>query len=131
MLKRGWSENAARKTALLVCAVAVVPIVFAGNASNVWVAVALLGLATAAHQGWSANLYTLTSDMFPRRAVGSVVGIGGTMGAIGGMLVATGVGYILQVTGSYLSLFIMAGSMYLAALAIIHWLVPKLQPAEL
>jgi MFS transporter, ACS family, hexuronate transporter len=131
MIKRGWSVNAARKTALLLCAVSVVPIVFAAKASSLWVAVALLSLATAAHQGWSANLFTLTSDMFPRRAVGSVVGIGGTAGGIGGMLVATAAGFILELTGSYMSLFIMAGSMYLIALAIIHFLVPKLAPADL
>lgn len=130
LLKRGWSTNAARKTALLVCALSVVPIVFAVKASNMWVAVGLLSLATAAHQGWSANLFTLTSDMFPRRAVGSVVGIGGTAGGIGGMLVATAAGFILQLTGSYISLFIMAGSMYLIALAIIQFLAPKLEPAD-
>lgn len=131
LLKRGWSVSAARKTALLVCAVSVLPIVFAGAASSLWMAVTLLSLATAAHQGWSANLFTLTSDMFPRRAVGSVVGIGGTLGAIGGMLVATASGFILEWTGSYMSLFIMAGSMYLLALAVIHRLVPTLEPAEL
>lgn len=131
LLKRGWTANAARKTALFVCAVAVVPIVFASSASSLWAAVALLSLATAAHQGWSANLFTLVSDTFPRRAVGSVVGIGGTLGAIGGMLVATAAGYVLQLTGSYLLLFIMAGSMYLAALAVIQVLVPKLEPARL
>lgn len=131
LLKRGWTENAARKTALLVCALAVVPIVFAGRASSLWMAVALLSLATAAHQGWSANLYTLTSDMFPRRAIGSVVGIGGTMGAIGGMLVATAAGFILEWTGSYLALFGMAGSMYLIALAVIQWLTPRLECARL
>lgn len=130
MLKHGWSVNAARKTAMLVCAVSVIPIVFAAKASNLWVAVALVSLATAAHQGWSANLFTLTSDMFPRRAVGSVVGIGGTAGGIGGMLVATAAGFILEFTGSYMSLFIMAGSMYLIALAVIHFLVPKLAPAD-
>jgi MFS transporter, ACS family, hexuronate transporter len=131
LLKRGWSVNSARKMALLVCAISVLPIVFAGRAASLWMAVALLSLATAAHQGWSANLFTLTSDMFPRRAVGSIVGIGGTLGAIGGMLVATASGFILQWTGSYLSLFIMAGSMYLVALAVIQWLAPRLEPAKL
>ncbi len=130
LLKRGRSVNSARKIAMLVCAVSVVPIVFAANAADLWVAVTLLSLATAAHQGWSANLFTLTSDMFPRRAIGSVVGIGGTAGGIGGMLVATASGYILEWTGSYMSLFIIAGSMYLIALAIIHILSPKLTPAE-
>ena len=86
-------------------------------------AVLLVGLAAAAHQGWSANLFTLTSDMFPRRAVGSVVGIGGMAGAVGGMLISLVVGEILQRTGSYVPVFFIAGSAYLIALAIVHLLV--------
>lgn len=129
MIKRGVSVNRARKTAMLICAVAVVPVVFAAKASNVWIAVLLVGLAAAAHQGWSANLFTTTSDMFPRRAIGSVVGIGGMAGAIGGMLISKIVGYILQWSGSYVPIFIIAGSAYLAAWLIIQLLVPKLEPA--
>ena len=129
LIKHGWHVNAARKSAMLICALSVVPIMFAAQASNLWVAVALVSLAAAAHQGWSANLFTLTSDMFPRRAVGSVVGIGGMSGAIGGMLIALVVGEILQRTGSYVPIFIIAGSAYLVALALIHTLVPKLAPA--
>lgn len=131
LIKRGWTINRARKTAMLVCAVSVVPIVFAAKASNLWVAVALVSLALSAHQGWSANLYTIASDMFPRKAVGSAIGIGGTVGALGGMFVATAAGFILEFTGSYYSLFLIAGSMYLIALAIIHFLVPNLEPAEI
>jgi ACS family hexuronate transporter-like MFS transporter len=131
LIKRGWEINRARKTAMLICALSVVPVVFAAQASNVWVAVLLVGLAAAAHQGWSANLFTTTSDMFPRKAVGSVVGIGGMAGAIGGMLVSKVVGYILTWTGSYVPIFIIAGSAYLVALAIFHSLAPKLEPAEL
>ncbi|MEQ1861368.1 MAG: MFS transporter [Chthoniobacteraceae bacterium] len=131
LLKRGWTPNAARKTAMLVCALAVVPIVFAAKASNLWLAVGLVSLAAAAHQGWSANLFTLTSDMFPKRAVGSVVGIGGMAGSIGGMLIALVVGEILQTTGSYVPIFIIAGSAYLAALLLIQLLAPKLAPARL
>jgi ACS family hexuronate transporter-like MFS transporter len=131
LIKRGWTVNKARKLAMLICALAVVPIMFAAHASNLWVAVALVSLAAAAHQGWSANIFTMTSDMFPRRAVGSVVGIGGTAGSIGGMLIATTVGLILQYTGSYLPIFIMAGSAYLVALAIIQVLVPRLEPANI
>jgi ACS family hexuronate transporter-like MFS transporter len=127
----GWSVNAARKTAMLVCAIAVIPIVFAPGAKHLWVAVALIGLATAAHQGWSANLFTLTSDTFPRHAIGSVVGLGGFAGSIGGMLIAKVTGYVLQATGSYWSVFVIAGGAYLAALAIIHLLVPRLEPARL
>jgi ACS family hexuronate transporter-like MFS transporter len=131
LIKSGWSVNRARKTAMLICALSVVPIMFAANASNLWVAVALVSLAAAAHQGWSANLFTLTSDMFPRRAVGSVVGIGGMSGAIGGMLIALVVGEILQRTGSYVTIFVIAGSAYLVALGIIHLLAPRLEPASL
>ncbi len=130
LIKRGWSINAGRKTAMLICALAVVPIVFASQVQDLWLAVALVGLAAAAHQGWSANLFTIVSDMFPRRVVGSVVGIGGMSGAVGGMIIAKIVGYILEWTGSYLPIFIIAGSMYLIALLIIHILVPKLEPAN-
>ena len=127
LIKRGWSVNASRKTAMLVCALAVVPIVFAPRVHSVWGAVVLIGLAAAAHQGWSANLFTLPSDMFARPAVGSVVGIGGTAGAIGGMLIAKLTGAILQVTGSYVPVFIIAGVAYLAALAVIQALAPRLR----
>jgi ACS family hexuronate transporter-like MFS transporter len=131
LIKRGWSLNAARKTAMLVCALAVVPIIFASRAQNVWVAVALVGLAAAAHQGWSANVFTLVSDTFPRQAVGSVVGLGGTAGAIGGMLIAKLTAYILQTTGSYLIVFFIAGFAYLVALLIVQLLMPRIEPARL
>ena len=130
LIKRGWSINKSRKTAMLVCAIAVIPIIFAANASSMWVAVAFVSLAASAHQGWSANMFTMASDMFPRRAVGSVVGIGGMAGSIGGMLIQTTVGLILFYTGSYLPIFIVAGSTYLVALGIIHLLVPRLEPAN-
>jgi ACS family hexuronate transporter-like MFS transporter len=131
LLKRGWTANRARKTAMLVCALSVVPIIAAARVSNLWLAVALVALAAAAHQGWSANIFTLTSDMFPKQAVGSVVGIGGMAGAIGGMLIALVVGEILETTGSYVPIFIIAGVTYLLALLIIHLLVPKLEPAKI
>lgn len=131
LLKHGWTPNKARKTAMLTCALCVVPIVFATNASNLWVAVVLVGVAAAAHQGWSANLFTLTSDMFPRKAVGSVVGIGGMSGAVGGMVLALIVGEVLQRTGRYDVLWIIAASAYLIALLVIHVLVPRLEPAKL
>ncbi len=130
-IKRGWTMNAARKTAMLACALAVVPIVFAAQTTNLWLAVALVSIAAAAHQGWSANLFTLTSDMFPKQAVGSVVGIGGMAGAIGGMFIALIVGEILQKTGSYVPIFIIAGSAYLVALLLIHILAPRLEPATI
>lgn len=131
LIRRGWTVNAARKTAMLICALAVVPIIFAANATNLWIAVGLISLAAAAHQGWSANLYTLTSDMFPRQAVGSVVGIGGMAGAVGGMLIALVVGEILARTGSYVPIFLIAGFAYLVALAVVHVLAPRLSPARI
>ena len=129
LIKRGWTVNASRKTAMLVCALAVTPIVFAARTTDLWVAVGLIGLAAAAHQGWSANVYTLTSDMFPKQAIGSVVGFGGTAGAIGGMLIAKVTGYVLEFTGSYLPVFIIAASAYLLALLVVHLLSPRLEPA--
>ena len=130
-IKRGWTIKRARKSAMLVCALAVIPIMAAARASELWTAVGLIAVAAAAHQGWSANLYTLVSDTFPRRAVGSVVGIGGMAGAIGGMIISLVVGEILQRTGSYVPIFIMAGSAYWVALLVIHALVPRLDPAKL
>jgi ACS family hexuronate transporter-like MFS transporter len=130
LIKRGWSVNRARKTTMLICALCVVPIVFASQVSSVWSAVALIGLAAAAHQGWSANIFTMASDMFPGCAVGSVAGIGGMAGAVGGMLIATLAGYVLQLTHSYLPLFIIAGSAYLVALLIVHQLAPRLEAAD-
>jgi len=131
LIRQGWSVNAARKTVMLACAIAVIPIIAATRVQSLWSAVALLSLATAAHQGWSANAFTLASDMFPRQAVGSVVGLGGMAGAIGGMLIAKVTGYVLQVTGSYVTVFMIAAGAYLVALAIVHVLTPRLEPARL
>jgi ACS family hexuronate transporter-like MFS transporter len=131
LIARGWSVNAARKTAMLICAVCVVPVVFVTAVQNMWVAVWLVGIAAAAHQGWSANLYTTASDMFPKKAVGSIVGIGGMAGALGAMGLLKLTGAILNATGSYTTLFIIAGCAYLVALAILHLLVPRLAPARL
>jgi MFS transporter, ACS family, aldohexuronate transporter len=131
MIHRGFSANLARKFAMLVCALSVVPIVFAYRAESLWTAVILIGMAAAGHQGFSANLFTVTSDLFPVQAVASVVGIGGMAGAIGGMLIAKAVGYILQKSGSYQIPFLIAGSSYLIALAIIHLLTPRLEPVKL
>ncbi len=126
LMKRGHSANFARKVTMLVCAILVLPIFFAQYAASLWLAVAIVGLATAAHQAFSANIYTIPSDMFPRGAVGSVIGIGGTMGAIGGMLMAKFVGYVLENTGSYALIFAVAGSVYLIAVAVVHVLSPRL-----
>jgi ACS family hexuronate transporter-like MFS transporter len=130
-IKRGWTINRSRKTAMLICALMVTPIIFAANVKNLWVAVALIGIAAAAHQGWSCNLFTTTSDMFPRQAVGSVVGIGGMAGALGGATMAVATGYILQSTGqNYSIIFTIAGTLYLVALLVIHLLAPNLEPVE-
>jgi ACS family hexuronate transporter-like MFS transporter len=128
MIKRGFSINFSRKTALLVCALCVVPVFAASQVDNMWTAVILIGLAAAAHQGFSANLYTFVSDTMPRHTVSSVVGIGGMAGAVGGMGFAKLVGYILKWTNNnYFSLFIIASSAYLVALLIIHLIVPRIK----
>ena len=130
LIKRGMSITRARQATMLLCAILVTPIVFASQASSLWVAVLLIGLAAAAHQGWSANLFTLASDTFPRRAVGSVTGFGGMLGAVGGMLVAVAVGFLLQKTGgNYVLLFFIAGFAYLFAFLVIFSLNPDLKPA--
>jgi len=130
LIRRGRSVNAGRKIAMLISAVSAVPIVFAPRVASTWGVVLLLGLATAAHQGFSANLLTLPSDMFPRRAVASVVGIGGMAGATGGMLIAKVVSYLLQKTGGYAIPFAIAGSAYLLAIAVVHAFVPTLAVVE-
>ncbi len=130
-IKRGLSINRARKTAMLICAVAVLPIVLMPYVNNLWLAVFLFGLAAAAHQGWSANIFTTSSDMFPRRAVGSVVGVGGMAGAIGGAIMAVATGVLLERTGgNYMLIFFAVGPAYLVALGIIHLLAPRLRPVD-
>ena len=128
-IKRGWTVNKSRKMVMLGCALCIVPIVFA-SISSVWIATGLIALAAASHQGWSANIFTTASDMFPKKAVGSVVGLGGMAGAIGGMLLSTSAGFLLEWTGSYLTLFIISGSAYLVALLIFQLLVPTMQLAD-
>ena len=131
LIARGWTVNAGRKTAMLVCAACVLPVSLAVYAENLIVAVAIIGLAAAAHQGWSANLFTLASDVMPRRAVGSVVGFGGMAGAVGGMLMAQYVGAVLEGAGNYTPIFLAIGTVYLLALGLIHLILPRLEPADL
>jgi len=131
MLHSGHSVNRSRKTSMLLSAISVIPIVFAYRVDSVWSAVFLIGLAAAGHAGFAANLFTLPSDLFPQQAVGSVVGLGGMAGAIGGMLIAGLVGHVLQWTGSYVIPFLLAGSAYLIALAVIQFLVPRFEPARI
>ena len=131
LIKRGWAVNRSRKTAMLVCALAVTPIMLAARTTDPWVAVGLIALAAGAHQGWSANIYTLASDMFPRGAVASVVGFGTLLGTISGMFISKMVGYILQTTGSYVPVFVLAGTAYLIALGFVQALAPRLDRAQL
>src|SRR6202790_1728701 len=129
LIRRGFSVNAARKWAMFLCALCVLPVATVYRISGLWPATLLIGLAAAGHQGFSANLFTLPSDLFPSRAVASVVGIGGMLGAIGGMLIAEIVGHVLQWTGSYMIPFFISASAYLIALLLIHMLSPRLEPA--
>jgi MFS transporter, ACS family, hexuronate transporter len=130
-LKRGWSVNRARKTTLLVCALCATPVMFASYAGNVWLAVAIIGLAAAAHQGFSATLYALPADLLPRGGVGSVVGIGGMLGACGGMLMSKYTGWTLDADRGYGPIFLIASCAYLCALLVVHLLSPKLERAEM
>ena len=119
------STNSSRR------AFAVLPVIFSQTIDSLWLNVVIIGVATAAHQAFSANLFTLPSDLFPRNAVGSVIGIGGTVGAIGGMIMAKYAGFVLDSIGSYTPLFGVAGSAYFLALAAVHFLSPRLARAEL
>lgn len=130
-VRMGWNMNRARKGAMLVCALCVAPVALVTQVDNLWLAVGLIGLAMAGHQGWSANVLTLPSDMFPRQTVASVVGIGGFAGAVGGMAMSLFTGAQLQATGSYGTIFLVAGSAYVVALLVVHLLAPRLEPARL
>lgn len=125
MLALGVSANRARKTAMFVCALMAVPVAFAQLAPSVWIAVVLLGLACAGHQGFSSNHFSLPADAFPRFAQGTVVGLGGFAGAVGGMLMAKYAGYILQTFGSYTPIFVVAACAYLIALLVVHLINPR------
>ncbi len=128
LVAMGWSLNRARKSSMLLYALLVTPIMLVGRTHSVWPAVALVSLATSAHQAWSANLFTLASDMFPRRAVASVVGIGACGGSFSMMFFGLLIGFILTLTrGNYVPVFVMAGLAYLIAIALIQLLVPRLE----
>lgn len=126
LLQRGFSLNQSRKGVMLGAALLILPILLAAVTKNLWLAIGLIGLATAAHQTWSAVLFTTVSDQFPKPAVASVVGIGGTAGAAGGMLIATATGFLLETTGSYVPIFALAATIYLVALGLFHRLIPTL-----
>jgi ACS family hexuronate transporter-like MFS transporter len=129
LIKRGLAVGRARKMAMLACAVCALPVAGAMYASNLWLAVAVIGLACAAHQGFSANLYALPSDLFPRWAAGSIVGLGGFAGAAGGVLMSLYAANVLQLIGSYTPIFVFASVAYLFALLVVHLIVPAYAPA--
>lgn len=131
LIARGISHNVARKATMLVCVACIAPIFLTPFVHQLWIVVALMGLATAGHQGWSATLFTLPSDMFPKAAIASVTGIGGMAGGVGGVLLQIGAGAIVQFTHSYVTLFVMACLAYPMALLIIHLISPKLAPAQM
>lgn len=131
LIHRGWSVNRARKTTLFLAALCAVPLVGVANIANAGVVVALIGLGTAGHQAFSSNIFAMISDLYPRRAVATVAGLGGAAGAVGGILIAQATGWTLQLTGSYTPIVLYAGIAYLLAFAVIHWLVPKMEPAPL
>jgi ACS family hexuronate transporter-like MFS transporter len=126
LLGRGWSVNAARKLTMLCCAVAVVPIYLAPHLSSVWLTVLIVGLAGSAHQGWSANQFSFVSDTMPKPAISSLVGLGGFIAYFTGGFMTEIIGLILKKTGSYTSIFAAASAMYLAALLVMHLLVPRI-----
>jgi ACS family hexuronate transporter-like MFS transporter len=132
LIKRGATVNRGRKIAMGLAAVVIVPTMLAPMASSMWTAVAIVSVAAAAHQWWSCNLFTTASDMFPRRAVATVVGLGGFAGAMGGVAFQRLIGHILQQDpNAYGRIFIFCGLAYVVALTVIHLLVPRLEPARL
>jgi len=137
LIKRGWTVNRARKTTLLLCALAALPVFFAAITDVAWLAVALITLAASAHQAWSANVFSLVGDMFPRRVVGSVTGLGGMAGSVGGILLFIYAGRIRDAaiargaTGDYVPIFVAASAAYITAFAMVHLLAPRLEPARI
>lgn len=137
-IRRGWTINRSRKTAMMLYALCIVPIMLTRYATSIWEVVGLLSLAVAAHQAWSANLFTLVSDMFPKNAVSSVVGLGGMAGSVGGLLFPIVVGALLDnykalgdITTGYNYLFILCGSAYVLAWLCIHLFAPAMKPVTL
>jgi ACS family hexuronate transporter-like MFS transporter len=129
-IKRGWPINRSRKTTLLICAVVILPVVFATQTDNQWVSVVLIGLAASGHQAWSANVFTLVSDVFPKKATASVVGIGGMVGSLASIAANFGLGHVLDNSGKigYTFAFLIAGSMYLICLLVVHLIMPRMTP---
>ncbi len=130
-IKSGKSIDYSRKTSILICALIVLPIMLAPNINNLWIVTGLISLATAAHQGWASNIFTVVSDIFPKKAVATVVGLSGFTGAIGGAMAASLVGLILEITGSYFIILTIAGLSYLIAWIILKLMIPKIEPINL
>jgi ACS family hexuronate transporter-like MFS transporter len=131
MIRAGATPNKARKLTMLICAFCILPVVLSQFIDSLWLNVLIIGIAAAGHQAFSANVYTIPSDTFPRFAVGSVIGIGGTVGALGGMLFSMYIGKVLDSLGTYAPIFAVAGGSYFIALLCIHLLSPRLKPAKL
>jgi len=132
LMKKGWSLNKARKITLLICAVIILPVCFVAFTESKWIAIFLIGLGAAGHQAWSANLFTLASDVFPKKATASVVGIGGMVGAVAGMIFNIILGSVLDSANNtgFFWAFLVAGSCYIILLGIIHLIMPKMQPLD-
>ena len=131
-MNKGWSTNKARKITLLLCALLILPVSFVAVTDNKWIAIVLMGIAAAGHQAWSANIFTLVSDVFPRKATASVVGIGGMIGAVAGIIADMALGTVLDSAGNsgYFWAFLIAGSLYLVVLGIVHLIMPKMIPLD-
>src|SRR5690606_6008271 len=131
LITRGWSVNRARNPTLFAAALCALPLVMVTNIDSAASVVALIGLGTAGHQAFSSNIFAMISDLYPRRAVATIAGMGGMAGAIGGILIAQATGWTLELTGSYWPIVIYAGLAYLLAATVIHLLVPRMEPAKL
>jgi ACS family hexuronate transporter-like MFS transporter len=131
-MKKGWSVNKARKLTLLICAIVILPVSFVAITDNKWLAIVLIGVAAAGHQAWSANIFTLVSDVFPKKATASVVGIGGMIGAFAGIVADFALGSVLDQAGNtgYFWAFLIAGFCYLIILGLVHLIMPKMTPLD-
>ncbi|MEY3832588.1 MAG: hypothetical protein RLZZ130_66 [Pseudomonadota bacterium] len=131
LIQRGRTPNFARKVTMIIAGLCVLPLLFVTGVSNMWLAVLLIGIALAGHQAFSTNLLSIPPDMFPKRAVGSVIGLGGFAGGIGGMIMAKSTGLVLDATqGNYTIIFAMCTTVYFLAVAAIHLLSPRLAKVE-
>ena len=130
LIKSGRSINFSRKITMLICGVIILPVSFATKTDNQWIAIVLIGIAAAGHQAWSANVFTFVSDIFPKKATASVVGIGGMIGALAGIIADFSLGSVLDAQGKdgYFYAFLIAGTLYLIILGIVHWMMPTMNP---